>query len=71
MIKRYNMKNYQAILMAVVGIGISILTMNGTIQNHIHFEDVLNEMAFAVIGLMIGLLGLIAIDYTKLLKGLL
>ena len=71
MIKRYNMKNYQAILMTVVGIGISIFTMNGTIQNHIHFEDVLNEMAFAVVGLMIGLLGLIAIDYTKLLKGLL
>ena len=65
------MKNYQAILMAVVGIGISILTMNGTIQNHIQFEDLLNEMALAVIGLMIGLLGFIAIDYTKLLKGLL
>ena len=71
MIKRYNMKNYQAILMAVVGIGISILTMNGTRQNHIHFEDVLNEMAFAVMGLMIGLMGLVGIDYTKLLKGLL
>tara|TARA_A200000159_G_scaffold120410_1_gene114518 strand:+ start:104 stop:301 length:198 start_codon:yes stop_codon:yes gene_type:complete len=65
------MKNYQAILTTLVGLGITYFTMNGTIQNHIHFEDVLNEMAFAVVGLMIGLMGLIAIDYTKLLKGLL
>ena len=65
------MKNYQAILMAVVGIGISILTMNGTIQNYIHFEGELNEMGFAVLGLMLGLLALSAIDYKKLLKGLL
>jgi hypothetical protein len=65
------MKNYQAILMAVVGIGIGILTMNGTIQNYIHFAGELNEMGFAVLGLMLGLLALSAIDYKKLLKGLL
>jgi len=71
MIKRYNMKNYQAILMAVVGIGISILTMKGTIQQYITFQGVANEMALAVIGLMLGLMGLIGIDYKKLLNGLL
>jgi len=71
MIKRYSMKNYQAILMTVVGIGISILTMKGTIQQYITFQGVANEMAFAVIGLMLGLMGLIGIDYKKLLKGLL
>ena len=71
MIKRYNMKNYQAILMTVVGIGISILTMKGTIQQYITFQGVANEMAFAVIGLMLGLMGLIGMDYKKLLKGLL
>tara|TARA_Y100000389_G_scaffold127548_1_gene124863 strand:- start:448 stop:645 length:198 start_codon:yes stop_codon:yes gene_type:complete len=65
------MKNYQAILMTVVGIGISILTMNGTIQQYITFQGVANEMAFAVIGLMLGLMGLIGVDYKKLLKGLL
>ena len=57
--------------MAVVGIGISILTMNGTIQQYITFQGVANEMAFAVIGLMLGLMGLIGVDYKKLLKGLL
>ncbi len=57
--------------MTVVGIGISILTMNGTIQQYITFQGVANEMAFAVIGLMLGLMGLIGVDYKKLLKGLL
>ena len=65
------MKNYQAILMTVVGIGIGILTMKGTIQQYISFQGVANEMAFAVVGLMLGLMGLIGIDYKKLLKGLL
>jgi len=65
------MKNYQAILMTVVGIGIGILTMKGTIQQYISFQGVANEMAFAVMGLMVGLMGLIGIDYKKLLKGLL
>ena len=57
--------------MTVVGIGISILTMKGTIQQYIHFQGVANEMALAVIGLMLGLMGLIGIDYKKLLNGLL
>lgn len=65
------MKNYQAILMTVVGIGIGILTMKGTIQQYISFQGVANELAFAVVGLMLGLMGLIGIDYKKLLKGLL
>jgi hypothetical protein len=65
------MKNYQAILITIVGIGIGILTMKGTIQQYITFQGVANEMAFAVIGLMLGLMGLIGIDYKKLLKGLL
>jgi hypothetical protein len=65
------MKNYQAILITIVGIGIGILTMKGTIQQYITFQGVANEMAFAVMGLMLGLMGLIGIDYKKLLKGLL
>ncbi len=71
MIKRYSMKNYQAILTTIVGFSICILTMKGTIQQYITFQGVANEMAFAVIGLMLGLMGLIGIDYKKLLKGLL
>ncbi len=71
MIKRYSMKNYQAIVTTIVGFSICILTMKGTIQQYITFQGVANEMAFAVIGLMLGLMGLIGIDYKKLLKGLL
>ena len=71
MIKRYSMKNYQAILTTIVGFSICILTMKGTIQQYITFQGVANEMAFAVIGLMLGLMGLIGIYYKKLLKGLL
>ena len=65
------MKNYQAILMAVGGITLTLLTGNGTIQNYIPFAGELNEMGFACGGLMLGLIGLAAIDYRKLLKGLL
>jgi len=65
------MKNYQAILTAILGIGLAVLTMNGTIQQHIHFTDVLNEMAFAILGLVFGTMGLICVDYKKLMYGLL
>ena len=65
------MKNYQAILTTILGLGVTYLTMKGTIQNHIHFEGVANEIGFAVCGLMIGSMGLLSIDYKKLLKGLL
>ena len=65
------MKNYQAILLAAVGMGVALLTMNGTIQNHIHFSGVINEVIFAIIALMSSLCGLLSIDYKKLVKGLL
>ena len=65
------MKNYQAILTTILGLGVSYLTMKGTIQNYIHFEGVANEIAFAVCGLMLGFMGLLSINYKKLLKGLL
>jgi hypothetical protein len=65
------MKNYQAILLTVVGFTACYLTMKGTLQNLIQFEAVLNEIVFAVMGLMIGGMGLLSIDYKKLLKGLL
>mgnify|MGYP003143822597 CR=1 FL=1 len=65
------MKNYQSILTAAVGIGVALLTMNGTIQQYITFSGVLNEMGFAIMGLMICICGLISLDYKKLVKGLL
>jgi len=65
------MKNYQSILTAAVGIGVALLTINGTIQQYITFSGVLNEMGFAIMGLMICICGLISLDYKKLVKGLL
>lgn len=65
------MKNYQAILLAVVGITLGVQTMSGTIQNYIHFAGVKNEIAFAFMGILIGVCGLFAIDYKKLVKALL
>ena len=64
------MKNYQALLMIVIGFGLGIGTMNGTIQNYIHFVGVENEMAFSFVGIMMGVLGIFAIDYKKILKAL-
>lgn len=65
------MKNYQAILLTIVGFTASYVTMTGTLQTLIQFEGVLNEIVFATMGLMIGGMGLLSIDYKKLLNGLL
>ena len=65
------MKNYQAILMTVGGIGLSVTTMMGELQKVIPFAGVANEIGFAFIGMMLGVLGIMAIDYRKLIKGLL
>jgi|TARA_R110001606_G_scaffold93078_1_gene206591 uncharacterized membrane protein YccC len=65
------MKNYQSILTAAVGLGVALLTINGTIQQYITFSGVLNEIAFTIMGLMLCICGLISLDYKKLVKGLL
>jgi hypothetical protein len=36
------------------------MTVSGTIQSYIHFADVLNEIGFFVMALMLGLLGLLS-----------
>lgn len=64
------MKNYQAILTAVCSFYIFFGIMDGTIQNYIHFAGPLNEMGCAVIAATMGVLGVIGIDYKKLLNGL-
>ena len=65
------MKNYQSILTVAVGLGVALLTINGTIQQYITFSGVLNEIAFTIMGLMLCICGLISLDYKKLVKGLL
>ena len=64
------MKNYQAILLVVVGFTLSVQTMNGVLQSYIHFAGMKNEMAFAFVSMLIGICGLFAIDYKKLVKAL-
>ena len=64
------MKNYQALLMIIAGVGLVIGMLNGTIQNYIGFADVLNEIMFTFVGGMIGLMGIIGMDYKKILKAL-
>lgn len=64
------MKNYQAILLVVIGFTLGVQTMNGVLQTYIHFAGVKNEMAFAFMGILIGMCGLFAIDYKKLVKAL-
>ena len=64
------MKNYKAILIAIGSFTIFFNVMNGTIQKYITFDGTLNEIAVSVISLAMGLLGIILIDYKKLLISL-
>jgi hypothetical protein len=64
------MKNYQVILVVVCSFYVFFGVLNGTIQQHIYFADPLNEMFVAAIAGTMGLLGLIAIDYKKLITAL-
>lgn len=64
------MKNYQAILLVIVGFTFGVQTMNGVLQSYIHFAGIKNEMGFAFLSIMMGVCGLFAIDYKKLVKAL-
>jgi hypothetical protein len=64
------MKNYQAILLSVAGFVIATKTMNGTLSNYITFSGVLNEMAVTLFAIMLSMIGLLSIDYKKLIKSL-
>lgn len=64
------MKNYEAIFVAVGGFSGAINTMDGTVQQYIKFSGPLNELAFACIGVMLGIIGLASIDYKKIYKAL-
>ena len=64
------MKNYQAILLVTVGFTLGVQTMNGVLQSYIHFAGVKNEMAVALAGILLGVCGLFAINYKKLIKAL-
>jgi hypothetical protein len=65
------MKNYQLILLAVFGFGLTYTTIYGITQKYIYFAGEMNELFFATVCFMLGTMGLIGIDYKKLIKGLL
>ena len=56
--------------MIIAGVGLVIGMVRGTIQNYIGFADVLNEIMFTFVGGMIGLMGIVGMDYKKILKAL-
>jgi hypothetical protein len=64
------MKNYKGILIAIGSFAIFFSVMNGSILNYVSFDGTLNEIAVAVISLAMGFVGLILIDYKKLLIAL-
>ncbi len=47
--------NFQALIGAVVSLGVAYITATGIILNYIKFADPLNEMAFCVLSLMMAL----------------
>jgi len=64
------MRNYQAILIALCGFGMSYSIVIGKAQQYIHFAAIENEIGCATFAGLIGIGGLIGIDYRKLLNGL-
>ena len=53
--------DFKMLTMAIVSFAIGIGTMYGVVQNYIHFAGVENEMGFAILAFMLGILGLFGI----------
>ena len=64
------MKNYQSIFITITAFLIAVNTINGNVQQYINFSDSLNEMLFTFMSFMIGIIGLLSINYTKIYKAL-
>jgi hypothetical protein len=63
------MKNYQALLLVLMGVGIAYTTATGYLQTVTHFENVANEIAMFILAHFVMLIGLMSIDVHKLIKG--
>ena len=50
-----NQINFKALVGVVASLWVAYITATGTILNYIKFEDPLNEMAFCVLCLMLGI----------------
>tara|TARA_S200002703_G_scaffold119972_1_gene105746 strand:+ start:152 stop:352 length:201 start_codon:yes stop_codon:yes gene_type:complete len=53
--------DFKMLAMAVGSFAVGLGTMYGVVQNYIHFAGVENEMGFAVLAFMLGILGLFGI----------
>ena len=53
--------DFKFLVGAVGAFAVGLGTMHGVVQNYIHFAGVENEMGFAVLAFMLGILGLFGI----------
>lgn len=60
-----DMRNIIYILGAIGVIVIGIGTMTGQVQNHIKFQDPLNEMVFCLMCLLMGVATLMNVNFKK------
>ena len=64
------MKNYQSIFITITAFLIAVNTINGNVHQYINFSDSLNEMLFTFMSFVIGITGLLSINYNKIYKAL-
>lgn len=50
--------NPEMLVLSMVSFLVAYMTVNGTIQSYIYFADVLNEIGFFVMAILLGTLGL-------------
>lgn len=57
--------NITPLLTIIIGITIAVLTIKGVTQEYIKFEDPINEIVFAVGGVLIAMIGLMSMEIKK------
>ncbi len=57
--------NITPLLTIIIGILITILTIKGITQEYIKFEDPINEIIFAVAGILVVIIGVMGIEIKK------
>jgi hypothetical protein len=51
-----NKIDFKFLVFSLMFLSLGVLTLSGTIQNYVHFQDPLNEMGFAFLGFFGGVL---------------
>lgn len=65
---KYN--NITWMLITLAGILTAYNMMTGSFQKYIAFQGILNEILFTFVFIMIAIIGLIMIDYNKIIRSL-